>query len=447
MRYYIIGVLLFFFGLISCSSDDLSTQNVGSEFLENEININNIDNFKVTTQTYKADPFVTSGTGRILLGNTLDESLGNMKISSFFQVSSSSFSYDIDDEATFKSIGFVMHYDDYHRGDTTNNEQTYKLYTLNEAVYSDEDAFYNDSWLNHEDTSIGEVTFNARPNITQDSIYIPFNDIASEEIGNALFTKIQDEDLETEDDLLAIIRGFAIIPEESENGLVLSFNVETTEFSDNNSSMRIYYTSEDGEDVYVDFPITNLNKQFNTIASSSEDTSLDLSNTDISDLQDAKQIVLSDANIAISQAMSGLTSKISFPDINEIKTLSDLGSVLSAELVFSPTKETFALDNELPETINVFKINEDNELIEELTDFDNEAVTANLVENSVDHNGANIYTVDVSDFVQEILTSETNLNYSLALTFTDVNSTVRSIAINADDEESNLKLTVKYLNY
>jgi len=458
MRFYIVGVFLFFSAFLSCSSDEISSYTVGSDFLENEINIRQIDTLNLRTGTYKLDSIITSNTGRVLLGHINDDNLGTMKSSSFFQVTPST--YDIDNDTEYDSISLVLNFDDYYQGDTLNNVQTYKVYKITEPVTpEDGSSFYNTSYVNIDYTNtLGEVSFTPRPNLAR-TIYITLDDTVGEDI----FNKIKDSDIKEVDDdseFLSELRGLAIIPETSNKNLMLSFGLDPTANNIDNTSLRIYYTQNDEEgdtSEYIDFPVADLTKQFNTLEvptgdGTTHESSLDLSNSDISDLEGENGRFISyEGEVGISQGFSGICARIEIPGLNNLKQVSEFGSVLSAELTFSPVVGTYGIENPLQSEIPIYIVNDNNEIQSLFLDsvtFDT-TLFASLSDENDEFDQDVTYTIDLTNYVNLILNSEeVDLDYALMLRFSDYNTTTRSIVINGSEHgENSPKLTLKYLNY
>ena len=145
MKYLIIGFISFVF-LASCTTDD-TTYEVGSDFIDNDIQVRVIDTFSIKAGTIKLDSLVTSSTSRILLGSVIDENFGHLSAKSYLELITSSFT--IDSDAVYDSIGMILNYDNYYYGDTT-KIQTYKLHRITETFEPEEgDDFYNTSSLDY----------------------------------------------------------------------------------------------------------------------------------------------------------------------------------------------------------------------------------------------------------------------------------------------------------
>lgn len=441
MRYLIIGLISFVF-LASCTTEEeTTTYEVGSDFIENDIQVRVIDTFSIKTGTFKLDSLITSSTNRILLGNVVDENLGRLSAKSYLQLVTNTFSLDTD--AVYDSIGFILNYDTYYYGDTT-KIQTYKLHRITETFEPEEGiAFYNTSSLDYDTTTLGEISFTPRPNRVTDSLFIKMDDVLGEEI----FDKIVDNDINTSDDFLQFFKGLVIVPDTTESNHVLGFNTQTTTNTAGNSSMRLYYTikDDDSEDnsYYIEFAISSIAKQFNEITT-------DLSNTLVDNFEDGEEIKLSTNtnNLIFTQAGTGISSRIEMPSIKRLLELTENSTTLGATLTFNPLIGTYSNSNSLPETLLVYVVDHKNRIIKELTNIDGVVTSALLNEEDNEFNSNTYYTVDLSGLVEEILLSEEDLNYALMIQYADYNKIVNTLVIENDSETNKeVKLTVKYLNY
>ena len=422
---------------MSCSSSDEDANNypVGGDFIENDIQVRVIDTFSIETGTFKLDSLITSSTSRILLGSIIDENFGKLTAQSYLQVKNSDFS--IDSDAVFDSIGFTLHYDKYIYGDTT-QVQTYKIHRILETFEPfEEDDFYNTSKLEYDPDSLGELTFTPRPNKETDSLYIPMDN----ELGLEIFDKILENDINNSDDFIQYFKGLTIIPDTQSNSHILGFNVSSTSNAEENSSMRIYYTVDDGDsegnDYYIDFVISSIAKQFNTIKT-------DLTGTLIDSFEDSETIITSNTtnDVIFTQAGTGISSRIEIPSIKNLNEISDDGTTLNAELTFRPLNGSYNDDKPLKDSLSVYIVDHKNRIIDQLTNLGG-ANSYAVLDNDDNEFDELYYSVDLSAFVEEILNSTYDLNYALMIQFVDYNKTVDSAIIENDE----MKLSVKYLNY
>lgn len=437
MRLFI-GIITFFIILVSCSDDQVTNNyEVGSDFLDNTTTIRVLDTFTINTGTFKQEELITSGTNAFLLGSIKDDVLGNLTAQPYFRVETTAANFAlIENDTRFDSIGFVMNFNSYYEGDTL-RQQTYKLHQIIEEVDYDEDetTFFNHSSLDFDSSPIGQITITPKPTKTTDSLYIPIN----YDKGLELFTKIQEGEIEDSNDFFNAFEGLTIVPEVN-NSHILGFNVENTESTSGSTYMRLYYTPDDNstdDENYMDFVITEPNYLFNSF------TTDDQIDSNLADILDDSEITISSKeteNLTYLQAGSGIATRIDLPSLKKIKEISSLGSVLNAELTFKPSTTSFDNSDDLQDELTINIIDNDNNIIITahatafLNDDDNSEFDSNT-----------FYTVDLTDFVDLIVSSEVDLEYSLMIQFQNNESTAERTVIDWDSDET--KLSIKYLNY
>ncbi len=427
--------------LVSCS-DEVNNYPVGSDFVENDLSVKIIDTFLVNAGTFKLDSLVTSGTSRILVGNVKDANFGHLKSQPYFQLNTSTFS--IDTDAVFDSIGLVLHYDKYHYGDTT-QIQTYKVHRLLEYFEPEEGSdFYNTSKLAYAEDPLGEVSFTPRPNKTTDSIYVPL----AKAFGEALFNEIKDGNINSADDFQQYLKGLTIVPDTVSSSHVLGFGFQSSLELEANSSLRLFYTQDiddasEGNSKVLSMYITSASKQFNAIQA-------DLEEAAINDFTDGETIISStDSNgLIFAQAGTGISARIEMPTLKDLNKLSEDGAALSAELTFSPLKNSYSSEKPLKDSLAVYVVDHKNRIVSQLTNIDSAASYAVLNQNDDEFNQNTYYSIDMSGFVETILTSSFDLNYAIMIQFLDYDKTVDSVVIEDGDVGSqSIKLNVTYLNY
>lgn len=439
MRYFFISVLSIVL-LASCSTDETVTYEVGSDFIDKDILVRVIDTFSIKAGTFKLDSIATSSTNRVLLGNVLDDNLGQLTAKSYLELTTSTFS--INTDAVYDSIGLILNYDKYYYGDTT-KIQTYNVHRVLQTIEPDEGTiFYNTSSFNYDSESLGELSFLPKPNKSTDSLYIPLKNTLGEEI----FNKIVDNDINNSDDFLQYFKGITIIPDTTTTNNVLGFNVSTTANTTGNSSVRLYYTikDDDNEDnsYFIDFVISDLAKQFNQI-----NTDLTTSSV-LGSFEDGEEIKNSTDtnNLIFAEGGTGISARIEIPAIKKLLEISNTASALSAELTFTPLESSYSNNNPLEENLIVFIVDHKNRIISQLTDADGNTVNAILNKDGSEFNSDTHYTIDLIGFVEQILQSDLDLNYALMLQYTDYTKTVKNLVIE-NNTENQIKLSVKYLNY
>lgn len=426
-------LFLSFAVFVSCDNDT-ATYTVGEDFLDIDTNVIVTDTISIVTSTIQLDSVSTTNPSRLLIGALKDQDFGNLESKTFFNLLTSS--YDIDNEATFDSIGVILYYDTYYYGDTT-KIQTFKVHEIIENFDSnndDDDNFYNTSTLEYSDTVLGDISFIPYPN-KKDSIYIPIN----QSFGSDLFDKLQSNTINNSDDLYQDFKGLTIVSNESSN-VVLGFSKSST-------VMRMYYTikSEDEEDndYYNDFTIQSSTRNFNGITN-------DKSSTLLNSLESYTDILktTSTNNLAYIQSGTSLNMRVEFPSIKKFNELEQNGTAIGASLIFYPTIKSYQSNIVGVDSLAVYVVDNKNRMISQLTDLNGSTVYAKLNYDNHEFDSQYYYTADLTYFVEQILTSSYNLDYALVFQLPNNTNNVNKLNIyDADTSENNMKLSLTYLLY
>ncbi|WP_457616502.1 DUF4270 family protein [Lutibacter sp.] len=432
MRNSFILLCVGFITFISCN-DDLKTYPVGEDFVDSNISVAVIDTFSLKCGTFMLDSIATSNSGRILLGSIVDGDFGRITSQSYLRLQNTLF--DIDPDARYDSIGFVLNYDTYYYGDTT-AAQTYKIHRVRRIIEPSEGlSLYNTTSFPYDEEILGEITFTPKPNKESDSLYIPLN----YSLGEDIFNKLKNNDINNFDDFEQYFNGVTIVPDTTTNSHILGF-LFSNYTSNRNSSMRIYYTISDDDnednDYFIDFNIVP-EQQFNHIES-------ERSNTVLEGLDTYETTISSDLtnNLIYAQGGTGISARVEIPYLENLNKLAENGTVLDGKLLFYPLKGSYNDDYPLKESLTVYVVDHKNRIIKEL----GQAFLTNDENNEFDEK--TYYTIDLSLYIEEILNATYTLNYALMLQFSDYKNTVDRILIedgNAGDFK--MKLFVSYLTY
>jgi hypothetical protein len=428
--------------MVSCDSDvDAGKFIVGSDYLSVKNKVISIDTMTVTLSTVKLDSLVTSSESRILVGNYDDPLFGKIKCNSYFQVLTSSFnlySQNSDTDATgyvFDSIAMIMRYDDYYYADTTkvqtlNIHRVLKKFKPNE----EDDSFYNNSVLDYNTTSLGTITYKPKP-IGQDSINVKLDN----EFGLELFNKFKNNEISNENDLTEYLKGFMITSSSTASSSVIGFNLLST--------LRLYYSKGkgDAEESYrKDFVVSNAAKQFNSISS-------DRLGTLIQDLPLSKQNLPSvyTGNKGFIQAGTGVVCRLDFPNVKQLKYLSEKGAIVDAKLILKPEKNSYSKMFPLPDNLSVYLVDNLNRIKSKLTNANSENVTAVLNNGTDNEFGENVqYELLLGSFLQKEMLKESDKRSGLLLTMPILSKVVDRVVLgDQTNKESKLKLQIYYITY
>lgn len=439
---YKLLLVLFLGALItSCDSDvDTGEFVVGSDYLSVSNKVVLVDTLTVDVSTINLDSLITSSQSRILVGNYVDPYFGKVKSESYFQLSGSSYALKTGSSDTyapnyvFDSIRMILRPDKYYYGDTT-SVQTISLHRLLEKVkVADDDYyFYNSSTLAFDKESLGSVSFKPKP-ISKDTVVVKVSDV----FGEALFQRIKKREITNFDEFTEYFKGLTIKSTSTNSSSVVGFN--------SSSVLRLYYSKYLGdteESLSMDFGILDVAKQFNNI-------SLDRAGTQISDLPGFTSSLSSvkTGNKAYIQSGTGIACRIDFPNIKQLKYISEKGAIVDAELIIKPIKNTYSDKNySLPDSLRVFVADKLNRVTGTLNNTGS-ATYAVLNTQTDEFNEYIGYKVSIGAFLQNEMIKNSDSKLSLILTIPNILKSVNRVML-GDQKNSNNKIQLKiyYISY
>lgn len=406
---------------------------VGDEETNSNLKVIKIDTLTVKFSTYKFDSLITSNASRILIGQYEDPIFGKIKASSFFELKPTT--YSIDEDAVFDSICMVLKYDDYYINDTL-QPCTFHVRRISENVKPEEDYFYTTSSLTTYAEPLGSKTFLPRPLSESDSLLIKLSPL----FGTQIFEKIQDNEINSEDEFLEFFKGIQIEADENDNSAILGFSNTSSD-----SVLRIYFSLEEaGEivsyhyDMKMDVTSTPA-KFFNRIVS-------DRNGTDLAILSN-QSITLSDVDankLAFIQSGIGIVTKIEFPYLKDIYDIPGQVSVLDAKLYLNPKLGTYSTWQPLPETFEIYQVNRKNYLGSQMYDTAGNVLMAKL--NTENSEFQNIYySVDMGIYIEGLLQSEYEDGTAFILKPVNLNTTTDRVVFNTrntSEIKTYLELTI-----
>lgn len=379
-RYFLTVPISCFF-LFSCTNEDF---NIGSNFVESKTSISIVDTFKVELSTFLLDSIKTSGDTTILIGNYNDTLFGKISCNSVFEITTPS-EKDFEINDVFDSLYLILLPNDYYFGDTLqyNSFSVHRLLSDLET-YSD-GYLYNTSLVNFQTEALGSYLWYPQP-IYTDSIFV----LLDNSFGQELFDMYMDsEEISNATEFLDYFKGFYIQSDTINTNSVIGFNATTV-------VMRMFYHryGEYKQDLFIDFPLNNIDKQFNQIITDYSRSSYLLGiNTENNELK-AEQT----GNLVFMQEGTGLYQKILFPSLSEL-LLFETGALLKAELLLYPQKtsyHSFSLPNELA----LYKSDKYNNFVEVVTDDEGNTVFSSLTKDLIFHENT-YYTFDITQYIND----------------------------------------------
>lgn len=436
-------VLFIAFTLFSCGTDtDAGEFVVGSDYLALNNKVVMIDTLTVEMSTINFDSLVTSNQSRILVGNYDDPIFGKVKSSSYFQLSSSNYALNNEGSDTenvnyvFDSISMVLKYDNYFYGDTT-KIQTFNIHRLTQKVKpnTDSGSFYNNSSLSYDEESLGTFSYKPRP-VGKDSINIKMSNV----FGEALFQKIKKRDITDFDTFTEYLKGLVIVPSSSNSSSVIGFNTSK-------SLVRLYYSKyQAGVDevpFVIDFSILDATKQFNSI--SLDKTGTLIQNLPISSSKLSSTVTNGQGFI---QSGTGVACRIDFPNLRQLKYISDNGAIVDAQLILKPVNNSYSEKYPLADSLKIYVGDNLNRISSSLLNSAGAQVYGILNKKSDEFNENIGYTIPLGNFLQKEMLRASDSKSSLILTLPGISKTVNRIVL-GDQKHLNNKIQLKiyYISY
>lgn len=402
-----------------------------------------VDNCTVELETQLSDSAVTSGLSRIFEGKYNSSDFGVLTAHSYFDFkqpsySLSEFGSDASVEVKFDSITLILKYDSFSYGDTT-QVQTLNIYKLRQVIELDDNSqLYSTSSVSAETTPWVTYQFN-RPNehYENDSILeirLP------DEFGLELVSLMQEQSdlLETYENFQTYFKGIKLSPGNNDNAAVNTFVL-----NDAFPVIRLHYTTIGAvttEENKIDLAVNT------TTAFSQIET--DRSNTLLSSLNYNNPLSSTDTeNKVYLQGLTGLYTKLDFPDLNEILKLGDYVVISAGYLYLYPVSGSYNTSTPLPVNLSLNYLDENGKPMDVYVDPTTTAVqSGTLVEDAVNNNS--YYAFDITSYLQSELgvIGMYKTALQLYLDDTEKNNTLKSLVL-GDQAYSNENNRIKLILY
>ena len=385
---------------VAVSACTVDSSEIGSDFFNGSaLDFSVIDSATLTLSTVSFDRTVTGNGDRILVGTKLDDKLGRITASAFFEVGLAGNTLP-ENNIAYESCALVFHYDGYSYYDTA-DYLTFRAYRLNETIEKEEGYMYADNWFDYYPHVLGELSFRPRPH-QDDSVAIMLDDL----FGKDLFNKFSDraEVVSSQTEFLEYLKGFAVIPDTAATGSLIGFLPE--------AEFRIYFI--DNNEVpavkkYLSFPVNNSDPvYFTSITTDRAQTKLD----DLSDPADHLPAAFTD-NIAYLQSGAGLALRIDIPYLRDLKQIENF-YVVQAVLEIYPVRGTAGPLTPLPQTMVVYPADGRNTMYAEYP-----ADAFLVVDNALGRD--TYYYLNITDFVRAQMALEQHNGNGLIFTTEDFN--------------------------
>jgi len=294
---------------------------------------------------------ITSGRGIAWVGKINDNYFGNISASSYFSFSLPYFN--VDTSAIFDSLTLVIkNYSDFY-GDTTNYHKI-NVYELNNVVKLNYIGYlYNTSKI---DTKLKLAELNFMPRPKHGKIFeVRLPDI----IGDSLLRKFINKSTEVKSvtNFQNYFGGIALIPDNSENSLISCFVVK-----DSAISLHLHYHYNVlGKADNIIYVLADPSLQFNHIEPDKDNPikkTLKLS----SSYPDHRVNSILTGNNAFIQGLTGISTILEFPYLNDLQLLGKTVSISNAVLTIRPIPGSYNKTTPLPDSLSLSILDESNNL-------------------------------------------------------------------------------------
>jgi len=423
---------------ISCSGDNFNESDfiAGEAFVNSNIRVVIVDTMTVEVSTIKFDSIITSQAGKVLIGKYTDPVLGTVQSANYAGFLPNS--YFIDTEAAYDSIVLFLKYDGYYYNDTT-HVNTINVTRLTENFNPDEnDDFYNTSSVAYSDDLLGAITYAPRPQST-DSLEIKLTDTLGEEF----FNQLQNKSITNDVEFLNTFKGLRLAPGTTDNGSVIGFSKNSDSFF-----IRLYYsTAEESERVqqYTDLSLNisdSPNPFFNQIGlEEPTEYLIALTNSEIS-------LNSVDSNHqSFIQSGTGIATKIELPYLKTINNIGGKGTLLKAVLKIKPVLGSYNDFLILRDYLSVYLVDGNNDITQQLYSADDTTLSSFLNTENQEYNDI-YFEINLTNYVESILTTERNTNTALLLLPENFSSSVDRFILNGQNiANKNTFLELTYAIY
>ncbi|SCD19857.1 hypothetical protein PSM36_1032 [Proteiniphilum saccharofermentans] len=407
-----------------------------------------IEDCTVALETHLGDSSVTTGLSRIFEGRYNSSDFGIITAHSYFDFnppsySSSEFGSDATVTVQFDSISLILKYDDFSYGDTT-RIQTLNIYRLRQIIeLDDKSQLYTTSSVPAETEPWVTCQFH-RPEEHWDNdstLEVRLPDEFGLELVDLMHAR--SDLLDAYANFRTYFKGIKISPGTDDNAAVNSFVLD-----EEYPAIRIHYTTIGAvstEENKIDMTV-NTSTAFSQIEA-------DRNNTLLHSLGYDNPIPSAETDNKVHlQGLTGLYTKLSFPDLNEILKLGDQVIISSAILYVYPVSGTYNDFTPLPANLVLNYLDENGKAIDIYVDPSTVTVqSGTLVEDKI-YGRNTYYAFDVTSYLQyELgLVGMYKSSLQLFLDDTEKNNTLKSLVLGDSSfstEENRVKLIIYVIVY
>lgn len=331
------------FCFLFCFSCNSESSQIGTDFFrDGSLDISAIDSVTIKLSTVKFDSLVTSQGPRILLGTHVDEKLGRITASTYFQPALTETVALDGSNISFEYLSVFLKYDGYSYYDTTIAQKLYVYQFRQEMELPGDGQLYNTTHFALQEAPIGAITFTPKPH-SNDSIEI----ILDKSFGEDFFDRAKQggNEFTVNDKFREYLKGFAITVDTTVSAGILGFTAQP--------ELRLNYLDR-GQ-----VPAKKKYIAYNAPAGySSTHIKTNRAGTKLQSLLDSRarlDATLTDQE-AYFQAGAGLATRIDLPYLRNLKQLPNF-YMTKAVLQLQPVQKSYNKFTRLPVTLKLHLIN------------------------------------------------------------------------------------------
>lgn len=462
LRNFFIIILMVVFA--SCEFDDSTYRyNMGTDFVTDPAVLRMTDTLTLRSYTVSVDSLVTSRGDRFLAGRYENKYGIQTECETYFRIDPCG-PYDLPDSTRYDSACFVLKWDGYYFGDSTQLCE-FEICQLTDDMKVDVETqyIYNNQRFPHETTPIGRFTLNLADDKSFD-----YDDLDSvsfrldDALGKTLYDYIYDENtiLEDPEEFKELYKGFMIKPADNNVSSVVGFiGHPDSLFS---PRIRIYYSDKTLDDeMYIEYSLETLGtstEATDTNYFASNYISNNYSKFFVPQMPEEEEKLSSEltGDITIIQGGLSLMTRVEIPYVDKVRALGS-GSVFRAILFFEPIEGTYAEEEDLPRYLEVYMANNNNEFYSQLYkagSTDPTYAILNMKSNDVGYDNyysnKTYYSVDITQYLVNEYIDSADPKYFLLLSLpqASMSNNVEQLIIGSPDHPTqNMRLKLYFTNY
>ncbi len=407
-----LGIIVSSIILHACVELDGDNMLVGENFVVNPNTIFNVDTMTFNMSTIAKDSVITASPRRLLAGEVTDLVGVNTYCETYFQLDPAKSSALLE-SAVYDSAVFRIKLEGYHIGDTT-KVANFGLFRVIEDMEFDEDetpVFYAHHQFKSEEEpwAVFEVDLSKSVNKQIDmpdkiAKHEVFEGTIKDEIGLELFNLVNNESLllASNADFKEEYKGFVIKPIDADPNLVVGF----VAIGDSTGAPEIevyYHDNTDNDDLSLKYEYSySIVQQGNLSPYSFNHIENDFSNSVFEEIMPGESKLNSNKTNNLTYINGGVDVETRFDLRNFDYLYTDkYTAVLNATLSFEPAEGTYNDFFDLPRTLDLDLLNNDNSVAGNITMIDGSTLARAYLKRDDEYNEYRYYC-DITRYFKDI---------------------------------------------